>query len=134
MLDLQNIFEQALRNVAPQIIEKLNFYLQMNMVLASPNTKGANPSRGEGTLRIITGKLLKSFQLNNSNTLSDFTVSNSELTIWFGSKLDYAPKNEYGIGVPARPFFNPAIQAFEADGLNDVLQEILKEIQKIMSK
>lgn len=132
MTEFDKIVNQAIKNVAPKIIERLNFYLQINMVLAPEGTTGRNPRKGEGTLRIITGRLLKSFQLNNKDTLTEFEVDNGELTLFYGTKLEYGYKNEKGINVPARPFFDPAIEAFEADGLKETLEDILKEIQKLM--
>lgn len=97
---------QTLKKLAPFIIQKLNFYLGAEFGFRSTEssfTSGGAAFNDSGNtwstsneLRIKSGKLYRSFSLNNSDTLTDFTIAKNGLKITYGSKLPYASIHEFG--------------------------------------
>lgn len=103
----------------------------------TPNQEGI----GAGTLRIITGRLARSFvnaadaRAGTREGIREFSISGDDIRMSYGSSVPYARKHEIGQGVPERPFLAPAYDDNE-DDIWELIREgmynlMLEEIDKV---
>jgi len=139
MLDLSKVYEK----IAETIASDLQSYIGTKMIRTNfdfdkmkSSASRKNPSTGEGTLRIRSGNLFRSFSPFQSEQGNILKVESSreKMTMTYGSSIPYAAIHEFGgtagrgAVIPARPYFNPAIEEWKKEKLNSTLSKAKLEI------
>ena len=70
------------------------------------NSTNRNPAKGEGTLRVASGRLFKSFQTGKEGNIAEVSIVEGAATLKIGSSVPYAAIHEYG-GAVANPGGTP---------------------------
>ena len=141
MLDLSKVYE----NIAHTIAADLQSFIGTRMVQTSFNfdtmkneASRKNPNTGEGTLRIRSGNLFRSFSPNRTDASNILRIESSreKMTMIYGSSIPYAAIHEYGgkagkggsAVIPARPYFNTSIEEWKQKKLDSTLSKAKLEI------
>jgi hypothetical protein len=143
MLDVAKVYEKT----ALEFAKELHMYIGQNMVKADVVRRkgklravGRNPNKGAGTLRMISGKLYRSFapkKVSDGN-IFEFSVKGEGFSFSYGSKVAYARIHEYGgvagngANIPRRPYFKPAIRDWKKNSLDDEKRKIKMQFIKEM--
>jgi|LakMenEpi03Aug12_release.lakeMendotaPanAssembly.Ray.scaffolds.fasta_scaffold313940_4 phage gpG-like protein len=125
-LDLSRIYENAAKTIAADWQSYIGTYMKKTTLdLTTLKTKEGkrNPNTGEGTLRLLTGKLFRSFspKRETDGNIYKIDTTNNGFELTYGSSVVYAAIHEYGgnagknlaAKIPARPYFNPAIEKWK---------------------
>lgn len=141
VVDLSKIYENAAKTIAADLQAYIGTYMKRTSFDSETmKTKEGrrNPNTGEGTLRLLTGKLFRSFTPNRPSLDNIYSINKSadgfELT--YGSSVVYAAIHEYGgnagkgkkAKIPARPYFYPALRKWEAEKMDIQAFKIKLEI------
>lgn len=135
MIDLDKVYERTAKRLSRELYQYIGLY----MVRAGKKAKRTkNPNTGQGSLRIITGNLYRSFSPKNIGAGNVFEIrrEGDSLVFNYGSRVPYAAIHEYGgiagngAVIPARPYMRPAIQQWKRDNLGDVKSEMKQELIK----
>lgn len=101
-----------------------------------------NLRTGPGSLRIVSGDLFRATEPNAKGNLTKFAVTPKGIEIDYGidtNVVPYAYIHEYGgnagrggkVRLPARPYFNPGVQAFDREQMPKILARIDKKIRSL---
>lgn len=141
MLDLTKVYEK----IAHSIAADLQMYIGLNMVKTNFDFKKLkskaakkNPNVGEGTLRIRSGNLYRSFspKRKDAGNILEIETKKEGLIMRYGSSIVYAAIHEFGgtagkggsAVIPARPYFGPGIEEWKKDKMNETVSEAKQEI------
>lgn len=147
VVDLSKIYENAARTIASDLQGYIGTYMKKTSFdFDTMKTKEArkNPNTGEGTLRLLTGKLFRSFTPKRPSLDNIYTINKSEngFELTYGSSVVYAAIHEYGgnagkgkkVKIPARPYFYPAIRKWESEKMDIQAFKIKLEIIQALNK
>jgi phage gpG-like protein len=147
MLDLTKVYE----NAAELIASDLQSFIGTKMVMtqfdfSKLKTKEGrrNPNTGEGTLRVLTGKLFRSFtpkQTKDGNIYA-LKITEKGFEFTYGSSIAYASIHEFGgtagrggtAVIPARPYFNPALREWTTKKFDITKAKVKIDIIKALQK
>ena len=99
-----------------------------------------NTRTGPGTLRVVSGDLLRATELGGRGNIYKATTQGGVVSIEYGvdtNVIPYAAIHEYGgnagrglkTRIPARPYLRPAFEAFEREEWPNILTRIDKRIR-----
>lgn len=137
MFDVQKIYENAAFTYASELQMFIGLNMKRTSKAKGANKKvGRNPETGAGTLRLITGKLYRSFEPKKVSNGNIFQVQKNDVsfTLTYGSSVPYAAIHEYGgtagrgAKIPSRPYIAPAVAEWQKENLPDFGQKIKLEI------
>ncbi len=124
--EVSGVVSEALNSAFPL----LDLYVDSFMNL------GMRPKAGNFTDKVYvnTGKLKRSFSIGASESIQELTVNNSGIVLRFGTTVPYAIFNEKGTRhIQARPFLDPAIEAYFDDDIAD-LQDVIENKLRLIFK
>lgn len=141
MIDLSKVYE----NLAREITADLQSFIGVNMVATQIDKQTGknkesrrNPNVGPGTLRLMSGKLFRSFSPKTSNTgnVYNLTISDSGFSLIYGSSVVYAKIHEFGgkagrngsATIPARPYFAPAIEDWKKQKYEATVLKVKRDV------
>jgi len=147
VVDLSKIYETAAKTIAADLQAYIGTYMKKTSFdFDTMKTKEGrrNPNTGEGTLRLLTGKLFRSFTPNRPSleNVYQLKVTNDGFELVYGSSVVYAAIHEYGgkagkggkAVIPARPYFNPAIEKWKNEKQDIVTLKIKLQIIEALNK
>jgi len=144
----------------PDLRPKVKSFLQTAAIILQGRVgthmrnRDGQPRNTTATLRIVSGRLFKSFQRGASENIFDISGN----TLRYGTETFYGEIHERGktirhpgstklqrftvggavvftrktrahnIGIPARPFLSPALQDFQREDLPEMLRDLIEEI------
>ena len=104
--ELPKIMKRAMQDASMAISGYIGAYMSTRAVSAayksgasdSPfvNSTNRNPAKGEGTLRLASGRLFKSFQKGKDGNITEVEIVEAAATLKIGSSVPYAAIHEYG--------------------------------------
>lgn len=147
VVDLSKIYETAAKTIAADLQAYIGTYMKKTSFdFDTMKTKEGrrNPNTGEGTLRLLTGKLFRSFTPNRPSleNVYQLKVTNDGFELVYGSNVIYAAIHEYGgkagkggkAAIPARPYFNPAIEKWKNEKQDIQTLKIKLQIIEALNK
>lgn len=101
-----------------------------------------NTRTGPGTLRVVSGDLLRATERGSKGNIYKLSVQNGAVSIDYGVDtgiIPYAAIHEYGgnagrggkVRIPARPYLRPAFDDFEREEWPKVLARMDKRIRSL---
>lgn len=101
-----------------------------------------NLRTGPGSLRVVSGDLTRATEPNGPGNITKISADGTGITIDYGIDtrvIPYALIHEYGgnagrggkVRLPARPYFNPGVQAFDREQMPKILARIDKKIRSL---
>jgi phage gpG-like protein len=151
IVDLSKIYESAARTIASDWQAYIGTYMKKTTLdKATLKTKEGrkNPNTGEGTLRLLTGKLFRSFSPKRGtlDNVYQTEITSNGFQLTYGSSVVYAAIHEFGgkagkggaATIPARPYFFPAIKKWEQEKQDitamKIKLEIIQELRTWLAK
>jgi len=141
MMDLSKTYEKIARTIASDLQSFIGVHMvktDFDFEAMKSAAARKNPNTGDGTLRIRSGNLFRSFSPNRKDAQNILEIESTRegMQLRYGSKIPYAAIHEFGgtagrngsAVIPARPYFYPAIAEWKAKKLDSTLSKAKQEI------
>ena len=127
ILSFQNKIAPILQDAILNFTYEAGAEIKLNMKLASVSDKRKkNPNIGIGSLRVISGNLARSFDMNGKGNIFEVKKNTEGIEVIYGSNIKYAAIHEFGgkannAILPKRPNFY--------DGLSKCKKKYQKKLE-----